>query len=164
VRVVVSDTGPLHYLVLIEAIELLPRLYGKVPVPEVVLSELKHPGTPAPVRAWLETGPGWLEPRIAPPVPALPFPKLGDGEQATVALAQAIRATLVLMDDRAGVAAPRAQGLAATGTLGVLELAATSGLIDLPLALTRLQATNFRYRPELLEALLARHRDRGNGS
>ena len=60
-RIVVADTGPLHYLVLIEAIELLPRLYGKVLVPEVVCAELAHPRTPAPVRTWLATNPIWLE-------------------------------------------------------------------------------------------------------
>jgi len=62
------------------------------------------------------------------------------------------------MDDRAGVAAAHRHGLSVTGTLGVLDLAARRGLIDLATALTRLKATNFRYRPEILDALLAQHR------
>jgi predicted nucleic acid-binding protein len=37
--VVVADTSPLNYLVLIEAIDLLPTLYGRVVVPEPVLAE-----------------------------------------------------------------------------------------------------------------------------
>lgn len=45
-----------------------------------------------------------------------------------------------------------------TGTLGVLDLAARRGLVDLADSLTRLKATNFRYRPEILDALLAQHR------
>ena len=163
-RLVIADTGPLHYLVLIDAIMLLPQLYGAVLVPEIVCEELRHPRTPAPVRAWLATNPAWLEPQPTSPLAALPFPNLGDGERAAIALAQAAHAALVLMDDREGIAMVRAQGLQATGTLGVLELAAMSGLIDLPPALARLKATNFRYRPELLEALLARHRERGGGS
>lgn len=163
-RIVVADTGPLHYLVLIEAIELLPRLYGRVLVPEVVCTELAHLRTPAPVRTWLATNPVWLKSRVTPPVAALPFPWLGDGERAAIALAQSIGAALVLIDDRAGAVAARSQGLAATGTLGVLELGAMSGLVDMPSAVTRLKATNFRYRPELLEMLLTRHRDRGNRS
>jgi predicted nucleic acid-binding protein len=36
VRVVVADTGPLHYLVLIGQIDLLPRLFTAVTVPMVV--------------------------------------------------------------------------------------------------------------------------------
>jgi hypothetical protein len=39
--------------------------------------------------------------------------------------------------------------------LGVLDLAARRGLIDLVQAFARLKATNFHYRQGLLEALLA---------
>lgn len=162
--VVVADTGPLHYLVLIDAIALLPQLYDVVLVPEIVCAELRHPNTPASIRAWLATTPAWLKPQPTPPVTTLPFPKLGDGERATIALAQAAGAALVLIDDRAGVALARAQGLQATGTLGVLELGAKAELVDLPLALTRLKTTNFRYRPHLLDALLARYLERSGGA
>jgi predicted nucleic acid-binding protein len=31
--VIVSDTTPLNYLVLIEAVEVLPRLYGRILIP-----------------------------------------------------------------------------------------------------------------------------------
>src|SRR5215472_3623286 len=41
---------------------------------------------------------------------------------------------LVLMDDREGVAVARGRGLDVTGTLGVLDLAARRGLIDLAAA------------------------------
>jgi predicted nucleic acid-binding protein len=64
---------------------------------------------------------------------------------------------LLLIDDRAGDMAARARGLETTGTIGVLLRAAQSGFVDLPTAFTRLAATNFRYRPELLDALLAQH-------
>jgi hypothetical protein len=46
-------------------------------------------------------------------------------------------------------------GLPATGTLGILEHAALQGVIDLPTALARLQATTFRARPALFQELLA---------
>ena len=38
--IVVADSGPLHYLILLEHIELLRRFYGQVLVPEPVASEL----------------------------------------------------------------------------------------------------------------------------
>ena len=47
-----------------------------------------------------------------------------------------------------------------TGTLGVLDLAAQRGLIDLIEAFTRLKATTFHYRQGLLDALLAQHAER----
>jgi predicted nucleic acid-binding protein len=37
---IVSDTGPLHYLVLLDQIELLRGLFGEVLVPSIVLAEL----------------------------------------------------------------------------------------------------------------------------
>jgi predicted nucleic acid-binding protein len=64
------------------------------------------------------------------------------------------------MGDRAGVAVARQLGLAATGTLGVLDMGARRGLIDLAGAFTRLKATSFRYRPEIMDALLAQHTKR----
>ena len=82
------------------------------------------------------------------------------GERTTIELAEVIEADLILMDDRDAVAFARAQGFAVTGTLGVLDLAAQRGLINLLNAFTRLRATTFRYRQGLLDALLAQHVER----
>ncbi|MGB8843807.1 MAG: DUF3368 domain-containing protein [Aliidongia sp.] len=87
---------------------------------------------------------------------------LDDGEAAATALAHHVRADVILMDDRAGVAIARQQGFAVTGTLGVLDRAARDRLIDLAAAFDRLKATSFRYRPEMLDALLEEHRKRGH--
>jgi len=51
-RLVVADTGPLNYLLLIEAIDLLPKLFDRVFIPAAVHRELAHPLAPGPVRAW----------------------------------------------------------------------------------------------------------------
>ena len=56
-RLVVADTGPLNYLVLIDAIELLPNLFEKVFAPEAVRAELLNQDAPAVVRAWATTPP-----------------------------------------------------------------------------------------------------------
>jgi predicted nucleic acid-binding protein len=110
------------------------------------------------VRAWIGQAPAWFEVRPNPESNngGLDERTLDEGERAAIALARAISADLILMDDRAGVAAAQQHGFAVTGTLGVLELAAQRGLIDLSSALTRLKTTNFRYSPELIDALLAR--------
>jgi len=50
--VVIADTSPLNYLVLIGQIEILRRLYGKVVVPAEVLLELDAPGAPVQVFNW----------------------------------------------------------------------------------------------------------------
>jgi predicted nucleic acid-binding protein len=82
---------------------------------------------------------------------------LDDGERAVIALAAAISADLILIDDRAGAAVAYRRGFTVTGTLGVLDLGARRGLIDLARAFERLRATNFRYRPEIMDTLLAQH-------
>ena len=62
---VVADTSPLRYLVVIQAIEVLPLLYERVVVPQAVRTELQHPRSPREVRAWLATPPAWVD--IRPP-------------------------------------------------------------------------------------------------
>ena len=48
---VVTDTSPLHYLVLIEAESIFPQLFTRVMAPPEVVQELAHPRAPASVRA-----------------------------------------------------------------------------------------------------------------
>lgn len=153
-RAVVADTGPLNYLLLIDHIDVLPRLFDSVYIPEAVRDELADAGAPTIVRNWIIAPPSWL---IVTPTPAFGAlsSKLDAGEQGAIALALELKAALLLMDDRAGVMAALAQGLEVVGTLGLLDRAASAGLIDLRVALSRLTATNFRVRPHLIEALLA---------
>jgi predicted nucleic acid-binding protein len=143
--------------VLINAIEVLPRLFEGVFVPDVVISELRHAHTPAAVRSWAEAPPSWLTIVPAPSVQDADLLSLDAGERAAIALTTAIRPDFVLIDERAGVAVARARGLEVTGTLGLLQRAAQRGLTDLPTAFAALKATNFHVRQELLDALLARH-------
>ncbi len=160
-RLVVADTGPINYLILIEAIEVLPRLFEAIFVPRAVHDELANVDAPTVVRAWVAQVPAWLEVRANPDWKTNDDAvALDEGERAAIALAVAIGAELILMDDRAGVAFAYQQGLTVTGTLGVLDLAARRGLIDLAVAIGRLKATNFRCRPEIMDALLAHHSER----
>jgi predicted nucleic acid-binding protein len=164
-RIVVADTGPLNYLILIGAIELLPRLFESVLIPETVRTELRHPGASPLVRIWADQPPAWMQVQAAPAL-AMTDPMLralDDGEAAAIALAHQVGAGLILMDDRAGVAIAQQQGFAVTGTLGVFDRAARHGLINLAAAFDRLKATSFRYRSDMLDALLAEHTKRGQG-
>jgi predicted nucleic acid-binding protein len=142
-RLVVADTSPLRYLVQIDQIELLPRLFEKVFVPSIVCDELRHPSAPEVVRDWIGSGPKWLDVSVVRGSDDPSFSSLDQGENAAITLGLSISADLVLIDDRRGAAVAREKGLEVTGTLGVLDLAARRGIIDLAAALARLRTTNF---------------------
>ena len=98
--VVVSDTSPLHYLILCGAETALPRLFSQVVIPPTVFRELQQPNTPPLVRQWASSLPSWA---------AVQAPKTLDlaldvdaGELEAICLAREIKAAAVLMDDRAG--------------------------------------------------------------
>jgi len=159
VRVVVADTGPLHYLVWIGHVDLIPQLFENVFVPPEVRDELSRAEAPAVVRSWIANPPGWFAVRPAPATNDPVLLRLDHGERAALALAVSITADAILMDDRAGVAAARAKGFVVMGTLGILDAAARRGMVDLAFAIDQLRKTNFRYREELFQELLKRHQD-----
>jgi predicted nucleic acid-binding protein len=64
--IVVADSGPLHYLILLEHTELLRRFYGQVLVPEPVAKKLSAVGAPAIVREWITDPPTWVDVRPVP--------------------------------------------------------------------------------------------------
>ena len=154
--IVVADASPLHYLILIEQISVLPTIYGQVIVPSVVCEELQRPQAPRLSSGGLLLHPMWLDmhPPQAESDPGLL--RLGAGERQAILLAQAIGADVLLIDERHGRREARSRALRVLGTLGVLDEAAARGLLDLPTALSRLQATNFRVTAEMMQALLAR--------
>ena len=67
---------------------------------------------------------------------------------------------LLLIDDADGRTEAERRNIAVTGTLGVLRAAGFRDLVDLPAALTRLRATNFRCPAVLIEELIAEDRQR----
>ena len=152
--VVVSDTSPLHYLILCDAVDVLPRLFRQVVIPPTVFQELQQPNTPSPVRGWVQSLPPWVT--VQAPSHLDPLLDVDLGELEAICLAEEIQAAAILIDDRAGRVAARRRGLAVTGTIGVLELAATRKWVELPAVLKKLQQTNARLDPDLVRAAVER--------
>ena len=111
-------------------IDLLHSLFQAVSIPTEVARELSDPSNPA-----LNT--------------------LDPGERSAIALGISLKADLILIDERKGSAVAAGKGLTTTGTIGILDLAAKRKLIDLRDAVERLGQTNFRYRKDIIERLLA---------
>jgi predicted nucleic acid-binding protein len=156
--IVVSDTSPLNYLVLVEAVQFLPDLFGQVVAPPAVLAELQHSRTPAKIKRWAANPPTWL--RVLTPAPFAPFARLDLGESEAIALAKQLNADALLIDERHGSAVAKQLGLTVVGTLGVLELAAEKGQLALPVAIADLRRTAFRAPESLIAEMLRRDHSR----
>ena len=154
--IVVADTTPLQYLILIQHAHILPALYGRVLVPPAVVDELTRDKTPAPVREWLTSRPDWLQ-VCAPRHVGRSSVPLGPGELEAIVLAEELKADALLIDDRDGRQEALRRQLNVLGTLRVLADASDHGLGDLRTMLDRLRRTNFRASNELFEWLLTRH-------
>ena len=123
--VVVADTSPVNYLVLIGQIEILPRLYKRILIPPAVLDELKHPLAPEPVRNWAAQPPGWLE--VLTPIGRVDIAQLDLGESEAIALATEMHIDVLLIDEQAGRQEAIRRGLKVAGTLSVLDEADRAG-------------------------------------
>jgi predicted nucleic acid-binding protein len=154
-RVIVADASPLNYLVLIGEIDVLTFLYGIVVVPSPVMVELSDPAAPASVQRWASAPPQWVEVRQEQKAPTDPeLAHLGHGERAAIAIAQREAGTLLLIDELKGRSIARQRGIETTGTLGILSAAGSKQLLDLPSAIVKLAATNFRASPVLVRGIL----------
>jgi predicted nucleic acid-binding protein len=157
---IVADTTPLNYPVLIQAAGILPDLYATVLIPSVVNAELAHRNAPGAVRAWIATPPSWLEVSDAKQPVDSGLAHLDAGEREAILLASDLQTVVLLMDERDGVSAARERGLKVIGTLGVLDLAAQRGLLDLPAMFDRLRKTSFRTPQRLMATMLEQDAER----
>jgi predicted nucleic acid-binding protein len=151
--IVVADSSPLNYLILIEQIQVLEVLYGQVIIPPAVQDEILSADAPVPVRTWMGSPPVWLE--VRSPLPAFRHSvSLGAGESDAIALAEQLGADRIIKDETLVRSEALARGLRIIGTLGVLREAHRAGLLDLPTAIARLKATTFHASPQVLQAIL----------
>lgn len=155
--IVVADTSPLNYLILIGEIKLLPALYRTVLIPREVHRELLRMEAPATVRTWASNLPEWCEVRLPESAPDSSLSELDPGERDAILLALDIGVDLLLMDESEGRREALRRSLRVAGTIAVLETAAHRGLIDFRSALERLEQTNFRLSTRIRDEFLKRN-------
>lgn len=124
-------------------------------LPGAVHTELSNPVAPPAVQRWIASPPVWLE--VIETDGVDPIAGLHKGEAAAIALAGSLHADLLLIDEREGFRVAKKRGLRATGTLGLLDLAAGRGMIDFDQAIQMLEGTSFRRPAALLDALRKRY-------
>ncbi len=99
--IVVGDTGPLNYLLLIGHVDILHSLFSRVVIPRAVAAELASARAPDLVRKWVGNPPAWLNIHDNP-VEDGTLSTLDYGERSAIALALLINAPQILMDDMDG--------------------------------------------------------------
>ena len=124
----VVNSGPLISLARIGQIELLPALFDEIVTPRAVFKEVTHdprlPGAEEIARAaWLKT----LEVSDRDAVERL-YVWLDAGESEVLVLAQELGGTAAI-DERRGRNLAVALGVPQTGTVGILLLAKSKGVI-----------------------------------
>ena len=152
--IVVADTTPLNYLILLDRIDVLQNFYGRIFIPLAVQEELLSSFAPAKVRAWAGKPPLWLN--ILSPYLDLRLLPIGldAGETQAIAAAENMHAEWLLIDEAAGRDEAARRGLRTIGTLGILRKARGAGLLNLPAELDRLIQLGFRISQPLMQLLL----------
>lgn len=155
--IVVADTTPLNYLILIDEVDLLPVLFGQVLLPQAAFQELQHPKTPPQVRQWMAHLPAWLEVRTVASVASPALMNLDIGEREAIQLALELGVSTVLIDEAEGRLVAEAFHLEVRGTLGILERGSKLGKTDFRQALSKLEQTRFRLSSAVWTAFLKRN-------
>jgi hypothetical protein len=128
--IIVSDTSPLSNLFIIQQLQLLEKLYGKVIIPGAVMNELlqleKRRIDLSSIKnaKWIEV----IDVSDRPLVDEL-SQDLDVGEAEAIVLAEMLHADWLLMDETKGRSIAKTQGLHIVGLLGVLLLAKEKGHI-----------------------------------
>ncbi len=149
---VIADSSPLHYLLLIGQVEILAALYEEIIIPKAVAAELSHPKAPQIVRDFIANPPQWLLTQT--PQRLVDIDEIDEGELAAISLALELNADLLLIDDLDGRRAALQRGLKITGVVGILLEASHKGLIELKPVVERLQSVGLYLSKDLLNRLL----------
>ena len=160
--IVVADTSPFVVLVACGHVDILPALFKHVSIPPQVSAELAASRRPQEVRDFIATPPMWL--RVVAPSTTETIPGLAAAETAAIALAAEVQAGRLIIDEYRGRKAAMERGLHVVGTIGVMELAAELGFIELDRAFERVKQTDFWISHRLLDERLARFLRRRRGS
>jgi predicted nucleic acid-binding protein len=128
---IVSNASPLINLARIGKLDLLPRLYGELTVPEAVWREVVLEGQGQPGAEEIERA-SWIQVRSVTnrDLAQALQQELDAGEAEAIALALEMGAEFLLMDERLGREAALHMGVQCVGLIGVLIEAKHKGLIS----------------------------------
>lgn len=129
--IVVCDTTPISELAKVNYLNLLPKLFGRVIIPQGVHDELMTGNHPAALRvrelSWLDIV------AVNNRLTVKELQQVGNldlGESEAIALAEEMRADRLLIDEKAARRVAMARNLPLIGTMGVLLLGKRQGELE----------------------------------
>ena len=129
--IVVSDTTPISELAKVDYLNLLPKLFGRVIIPQGVYDELKIGQHPA---ARLVRELSWLDViAVNNSLVVKELQQIGNldlGESEAIALAEETKADRLLIDEKAARRVAMARNLPLIGTMGILLLGKRQGELE----------------------------------
>jgi len=161
----VADSSVLIHLAAIQQLNLLPRLFGEVAIPEAVWEEVVTQGGARPVAEQVRQAvkDGWLK-RLAITNSVLEAALRHDlhvGEAAAICLALETKAAVLLVDEAEARLIATHYGLRVAGIIGVLLWAKQAGHLNVIRPhLVALAASGFYLSTTLVNRIL---RDAGEG-
>ncbi len=156
-RRVIVDAGPLIALAGIDALGILQALFGQITVPDAVQKECMAKEGPDTARIAHAIEAGWLlvEPTEKMGRQSQLMPSLGTGESAAIFLAMVNPGErLLILDDRLARRYGLRRGLPVIGTVRVLAMAESRGLVQSAAHCMDAMAKNgYRVSRQLLEII-----------
>ncbi|MBD2776203.1 DUF3368 domain-containing protein [Iningainema tapete] len=129
--IIVSNTTPLSELAKVGQMDLLRDIFGQIIIPQQVYDEVTTGTHPAAILVRLAT---WIQVRSIANQAQLSILQnetgLDLGEGAAIILAEQLKADRVLIDELAGRKVAQSRKLPVTGTVGILLVAKSKGLIS----------------------------------
>jgi predicted nucleic acid-binding protein len=160
--IVVSDTSPINYIVKIDQLTLLKKLFGEIIIPHEVYYELLKYNETARALNQVSVQSFISVQQIELPS-ALPelLKDLDKGEQEAILLAKQLNADILLIDEISGREAAKKFQLRVVGLLGVLELAKAQGYIAeiKPLLKTLVEVHGFWINNDLVTEVLRKAKE-----
>ncbi len=128
--VIVSDTSPIINLAIIGHLDLIPRLFHKVILPQAVFDEIVLDGAGLPGAEEIRQA-TWVEIKACQNTALISLlsQELDPGESEAIALALEIHADFILMDEDLGRRIALRYHLQPLGVLGILLRAKSEGFI-----------------------------------
>lgn len=158
--IVVSDTTPIISLIKINRLDLLEELFSEVLIPDAVFRELTT-NTIFANEAQIVKSSSFLKISSVQNKKALQLLKavsgLDDGESEAIILADELKASVLVMDERKGRKVAQKMGINITGTVGILIQAYDEKKIsaaDVKSYLTQLKNSNIRLSESLIQQAL----------